>query len=182
MTERRGSRQATKSPYQWQADEPRLCHLDQLLKLGSLEFEKPDRVLSGGLLSLEGSGELEDRLELAREGLETVDDILWDVGPWLRPVVIVVVEFCQRRLGGSWSTDLTTGPTAVLVFYSGFFAPPIHPLQLMGNNGGNAAGVVIITRDPAATLFSSLGCSFMIFHKLLDQFDIVLEAVMSSDE
>ena len=46
----------------------RLCRLDRLLKLGDLEFEKLDRVLSGGLLSLKGSGELERRLELAGEG------------------------------------------------------------------------------------------------------------------
>jgi hypothetical protein len=37
-------------------------------------------VLSVNLLSLERSRELERGLELAREGFEAVDDILWDVG------------------------------------------------------------------------------------------------------
>jgi len=67
-----------------------------LLKLSDLEFKKLDRVLSGGLLSLKGSGELERRLKLAGEGLEMVDDVLWDLGSWLRPVMIFVVKLCQR--------------------------------------------------------------------------------------
>ena len=31
-----------------------LCHLNWLLKLGDLEFEKADHILSGGWLSLKG--------------------------------------------------------------------------------------------------------------------------------
>jgi hypothetical protein len=161
----------------------RLCRLDQLLKLSNLEFEKLDRVLSGDLLSLKGSGELERRLELAGERLETVDNVLWDVGPWFRPMVVVVVKPCQRGFGSSRSTDLATGPTTILVFRGGFFILFIYPLQLMGDNCSDAAGVVVVTRKLlVVALFSSLGFSFALFHKLFDQLNVVLEAVVLSDE
>jgi len=57
----------------------RLSCLDQFLELGNLEFKKLDRVLSGDLLSLKGSGELESGLELAGKSFKAVHDILWDV-------------------------------------------------------------------------------------------------------
>ena len=60
-----------------------LCHLDQLLELGNLVFGKLNRVLSRGLLSLKGSGELECRFKLAGEGFEAVDDVVWNLRSWL---------------------------------------------------------------------------------------------------
>ena len=114
------------------------------MKLGDLEFEKVYCILSGGLLSLKGMGELKGGLTLTGEGFETVDDVLQDLGSWLRSMVIIVLELRQRWFGGSWSTNLTAGPTAVLVFCSGFILF-VYPLQLVGDNGGNAAGVVIIS-------------------------------------
>ena len=52
-------------------------------------------VLSGGL---KGSRELERRLELAGEGFEVMDDVLWDVGPLFRPLMIV---FKLHQIQGS---------------------------------------------------------------------------------
>ena len=102
--------------------------LNQLLKLGNLEFKKLDRVLSGSLLSLKGSGELERRFKLTGEGFEAMNNVLWDVGPRFRPVVIIVIKFRQGRFGGSWSANLTAGPTAILVFCCGFFILFVYPL------------------------------------------------------
>ena len=73
----------------------RLRRLDKLLKFGNLEFEKLNCVLSGDLLSLKGSRELKRRLELAGEGFEVMDDVLWDVGPLFRPLMIVFFKLHQ---------------------------------------------------------------------------------------
>ena len=160
----------------------RLHRLDKLLKFGNLEFKKLNCVLSGDLLSLKGSRELERRLELAGEGFEAMDDILWDVGPLFRPLMIVFFKLCQRRFWGSWSTDLAARPVAVLVFCSGFIVL-IYPLQFMRDNGGNASGVVVVSRKLLVmVLFSGLSLSFTFFHKLLDQFNIMLEAIVLGDE
>ena len=72
-----------------------LCRMDQLLELGNIVFEKLNRIPNRGLLSLKGPGELECRLKLAGEGFEAADDVFWDVGSWLRPVVIIIVRFCE---------------------------------------------------------------------------------------
>jgi len=59
-------------------------------------------------------------------------------------MVIVVLELHQRWFGGLWSTNLTAGQTAVLMFRGGFFIILIHTLQLMGNNGRNTVGFVVV--------------------------------------
>jgi hypothetical protein len=69
-----------------------LCYLDKLLKFGNLEFEEVNSVLSGDLLNLERSGELERRTELFREGSETANDILRHVGSWLQPGLNVLKD------------------------------------------------------------------------------------------
>jgi hypothetical protein len=160
-----------------------LRNLNKLLKLGDLELEKVDRILSGGLLSLKGSGEFEGGLKLRGKGFETVDDVLRDLGSGLRSMVIVVLELRQRWFGGSRSTNLAAGPTAVLVFRGGFFILFIYPLQLVGDDGRNTAGVVVVIREfVVVKLFPSLGVPFTLFHKLLDQFNVLLEAAVLSDE
>ena len=50
-----------------------LCYLSQLLKLGDLEFRKPDHIPSGNLVSPKGPG------ELTEECFEAMDDVLWDM-------------------------------------------------------------------------------------------------------
>jgi hypothetical protein len=59
-------------------------------------------------------------------------------------VVVIVVKLRQRRFGGSWSANLAAGPATIFMFRSGFFIVFVHPLQLVGYNGGNAANIVII--------------------------------------
>ena len=54
--------------------------------------------LSGGLLSLKGTGELEGELKLIGESFEMVDDVLLALGSGLRSMVIVVLEFRQILL------------------------------------------------------------------------------------
>ena len=44
---------------------------------------------------VKGSRELERRLELAGEGFEVMDDVLWDVGPLFRPLMIVFFKLHQ---------------------------------------------------------------------------------------
>ena len=145
-------------------------------------FERLNRVLSGGLLSLKGPGELERRLELAGEGFEVADDVVGDLGSWLRPVVIVV-KHCERRFGGSWSAGLATGPTTILMFCSSVFILLVYPLQLMRNNSSDAAGIVIVIREfLVAALFSHLSPSLALIHKYFDQINVVFEAVVLSDE
>ena len=69
------------------------------------------------------------------------------------------------------------------MFRGGFFVLLIHSLQLMGNNGGNATGVVVVIRESLVVmLFSSLGLSPTFFHKLLKQPNVVFEAVVLGDE
>jgi len=55
-----------------------------------------DHILSGGLLSLKGSGEFERGLKLTEKGFGAVDDVLRDLRPGLRSTVIVVLELRQR--------------------------------------------------------------------------------------
>ena len=109
---------------QWQLDEacvdrqPR--RLDQLLELSNPDFQKLNRVLGGDLLSLEGSRKLECRLELAGEGFEAVNDVLWDVRRGLRLVVLIVVKYCKGRFGGP-RVDNTRGediPRAAITNHS----------------------------------------------------------------
>ena len=122
-----------------------LCRLDQLLEFSNLEFQKLNRALGGDLLSLESSGEFERRLELAGEGFEAVNDVLWDVRSRLRSVVFIVVKDCKGRFGGSRSTNLAARPTTILVFHSSFFVLLIHPLQLVWNDSHDTMGVIIVT-------------------------------------
>jgi hypothetical protein len=76
-----------------------LCHLDQVLKLGHLEFGELDHILSSSLVSLKELGKLKCRLKLGGEGVKAVDDVLWDVGSWLWLVVIIIIELHYRGFG-----------------------------------------------------------------------------------
>lgn len=91
------------------------CCLSQFLELCDLEFEKMDCILSGSLF-LKGLGKVEGGQELVGEGFEEMDDVVWGVGSWLRPVVTFVckqvaipllgleeVEVDARRI--SWPED-----------------------------------------------------------------------------
>ena len=115
-----------------------LCRLEQLLELGNLVLEKLRHILSRGLLNLKGLGELEHVPKFAGEGSKMVHDVLWDVRFWLRPrmiVVIVVVELCERRVGGSLLTDCVAKLVVI----------PAHeqvtvPLLLDSGEAGSNAG------------------------------------------
>jgi hypothetical protein len=105
------------------------------LELSNLVFEKVNRVLSGSSLSLKGPGELERRLKLAGEGFEAADNVVWDVGSWLRPAMVIVIELCKGGFGGSQSTNLATELTTILVFRS----RPSSSSTLCGSCGTTAA-------------------------------------------
>jgi hypothetical protein len=61
----------------------RLCHVDELLKFGNLEFEKVNCGLSGDRLSLESSRKLKRRLKLWPERVLrqrwTISSGVWDL-------------------------------------------------------------------------------------------------------
>ena len=81
-----------------------LRHLDQLLELGNLDFQKLNRILGGDLLSQGGSRKLKCRLELAGEGFKAVNDVLWDVRCGLRLVVLTIIKYHKGGFVGSWLT------------------------------------------------------------------------------
>jgi len=119
---------------------------------------------------------------LTGEGFEAVDNILWDLRPWFRPVLIFLVILCQGGFRSSWPTNLAAGPAAILVFCS-FFIFFIYSPQFMRDDGSNTSYVIVIGRKLfIVPLFSRLGLSLALFHELLDQFDVVLETVMLRDE
>jgi hypothetical protein len=76
--------------------------------------------LSGGLLSLKGSGELKCRLKPGGGGVKAVDDVFWDMGSWLQ-LLVVVVELCQRGFRCSQSANFRAGSVTVLMFCCSFF-------------------------------------------------------------
>ena len=60
-----------------------LCCLDQLLEPSDFGLKELDCILRGSLLNLKGSGELECRSKLTGGGFKVMNNVLWDVGPWL---------------------------------------------------------------------------------------------------
>ena len=79
-------------------------------------------------MNLKGLGEFERRFKLTGEGSEAMNNVLWDMKPGRRPVVIIVVKLRQGRFGGSWSANLTAGPVVILVFCCGIFILFVYPL------------------------------------------------------
>ena len=52
----------------------------------------------------------------------------------------------------------------------------------MRNDSSDASCVVVIGREILIVLFPGLSFTFALFHEFLDQFDIVLEAIVLCDE
>jgi len=102
------------------------------LKHSGLEFEKADRILSGGLLSSKEPGEFEGELKLTGKGFETVDDVL-------RDLAIAVLELRQRWFGGS--TNLASGPAVVLIFAV-----------------ASSSSFLVLLRKDLSRFFLDLGC------------------------